>query len=376
MRAAQFYGIFLLLWISACGQQKQNNESLDETSHSYGYELVVPDVNVPWAMAFLPDGNMLITERSGKLILFNPEASGNKKEEIENLPEIYVRGQGGLMDIELHPDYEENGWIYLTYASEAGEGNGGNTALMRAKLENGSLVEKKVLYKAVPNTTAGQHFGSRIEFDEDGFLYFSIGERGEREVNPQDITRDGGKIYRLNDDGSIPQANPFVNNAQAKKAIFSYGHRNPQGMKRHPATGEIWVHEHGPKGGDEINIIQKGGNYGWPIITDGDNYSGTEINYPGAEPNMIEPVHYWTPSIAPSGMLFVTSEKYPHLQGNLLVGSLKFQYLELDVLENQKVVKRQKLLKDIGRVRSIAQGPDGFIYIGVESLGIVRLVKK
>lgn len=372
MKAFQLYTIFLLFMISACGQQKRNKKSLDEKTVSFEYELVVPDVNVPWGMVFLPDGSMLITERSGKLFHFKDD----NKTEIKNLPEIYIRGQGGLMDIELHPDYEKNGWIYLTYASEVGEGEGGNTALMRAKLKNGSLVQKEVLYKAVPNSTAGQHFGSRIEFDKEGYLFFTIGGRGKRELNPQDITRDGGKTYRLNADGSIPQDNPFVDEPDAKKAIFAYGQRNQQGMAMHPETGEIWIHEHGPMGGDEINIIEKGGNYGWPIITYGQNYSGTEINYPGAEPEMIEPIHYWVPSIAPSGMAFVTSEKYPHLQGNLLVGSLKFQYLEHDVLENGKVVKREKLLEDIGRVRSVIQGPDGFIYVGVESLGVVRLVKK
>lgn len=372
MKIHHLYGIFLLLWVSACGQQKQNKKSLDETTVSFGYELVVPDINVPWGMVFLPDGSMLITERSGELIHFKEE----NKTKIKNLPEIYVRGQGGLMDIELHPNYEENGWIYFTYASEAGDGNGGNTAVMRAKLKAGSLVHKEVLYKAVPNSTSGRHFGSRIEFDEEGYLYFTIGGRGFREKNPQDITRDGGKTYRLNADGSIPEDNPFVDEPNAKKAIFAYGQRNQQGMAVQPETGEIWIHGHGPMGGDEINIIKKGGNYGWPIITYGQNYNGTEINYPGAEPGMIAPIHYWTPSIAPSGMVFVTSEKYPHLEGNLLVGSLKFQYLEHLVLENEKVVKREKLLEGIGRVRSMVQGPDGFIYVGVESLGVVRLLKK
>lgn len=372
MKAFHLYGIFLLLWVSACGQQKKNKASLDKVQVSYSYELVVPDINVPWGMVFLPDGSMLITERGGDLIHFK---DGNKTE-IKNLPEIYVRGQGGLMDIELHPNYKENGWIYFTYASETGDGKGGNTALMRAKLEAGSLVQKEVLYKAVPNSTSGRHFGSRIEFDNEGYLYFTIGGRGFREKNPQDITRDGGKTYRLNADGSIPEDNPFVDKTKAKKAIFAYGQRNQQGMAMHPETGEIWIHGHGPMGGDEINIIEKGGNYGWPIITYGKNYSGTEINYPGAEPEMIAPIHYWVPSIAPSGMVFVTSEKYPHLQGNLLVGSLKFQYLEHLVLENEKVVKREKLLEDIGRVRSAVQGPDGFIYVGVESLGVVKLVKK
>lgn len=369
MKLANLFLLSLLLCLSACGQQKRNKESIDETV-SYKYELVVPDIAVPWGMVFLPDGSMLITERSGKLIHFHD----GKKSEIENVPEVYARGQGGLMDIELHPDYEENGWIYLSYASEAGEGEGGNTAIMRAKLKNGALAQKEVLYKAMPNSTSGRHFGSRIVFDEEGYLYFTIGGRGFREKNPQDIARDGGKTYRLNADGSIPDDNPFVDEPNAKKAIFAYGQRNQQGMAVHPKTGKVWIHEHGPKGGDEINIIEKGGNYGWPVITQGQNYNGSDIDYPGAEPEMIEAIHYWTPSIAPSGMTFVTSDKYPHLKGNLLVGALKFQYLEHNVLEGEKVVKREKLLEGIGRVRSVVQGPDGFVYVGVEGLGIIRLV--
>lgn len=368
MKLAKLSFLSLIFCFSACGQQ-QNNESLDGVI-SYKHELIVPDIEVPWGMAFLPNGSMLITERIGKLIHFH----NGTKTEIKNLPDIYVRGQGGLLDIELHPNYSENPWIYLSYASSEGEGKGGHTAIMRAKLEDGQLVEKEVLYKAMPNTTAGQHFGSRIVFDKEGYLYFTIGERGEREVNPQNLSRDGGKTYRLNADGSIPNDNPFLQGENTLKAIYAYGQRNQQGMAVHPETGKIWIHEHGPKGGDEINILQKGGNYGWPVVTQGENYNGTPIDYPGATPEMIKPIHQWTPSIAPSGMLFVTSDKYPHLKGNLLVGSLKFQYLEHDVLKGEKVVKREKLLEGIGRVRSVVQGPDGFIYVGVEGMGVVKLL--
>lgn len=369
MKRVKLSFLSLLLCFAACGQQKQNRDSVEERA-SYTYELVVPDIEVPWGMAFLPDGSLLITERVGKLIHFRQ----GKKTEIKNLPEIYVRGQGGLLDIQLHPNYPENPWIYLSYASSEGEGKGGHTAIMRAQLDGDHLVQKEVLYKATPNTTAGQHFGSRIVFDEEGYLYFTIGERGEREVNPQNLARDGGKTYRLTADGNIPKDNPFLQGENALKAIYAYGQRNQQGMAVHPETGKIWIHEHGPMGGDEINILQKGGNYGWPLVTKGQNYNGTQIDYPGATPEMISAIHYWTPSIAPSGMVFVTSAKYPHLKGNLLVGSLKFQYLEHDVLEGEKVIKREKLLEGIGRVRSVVQGPDGFIYVGVEGLGIVKLI--
>jgi glucose/arabinose dehydrogenase len=226
----------------------------------------------------------------------------------------------------------------------------------------------------MPNTTKGQHFGSRIVFDNDGYVYFSIGERGERDVNPQDITRDCGKIYRLHDDGSVPADNPFVNTENAKTAIYSYGHRNPQGLIKNPETGAIWDHEHGPKGGDEINIIEKGKNYGWPVISYGINYNGTSFTDITEKEGMEQPVFYWVPSIAPSGMTFVTSDKYPDWKGNILVGSLKFKYLERLVLENGKVVKREKLFEDIGRVRNVLEARDGFIYLAVEGVGIVKII--
>merc|ERR1711974_404703 len=273
----------------------------------------------------------------------------------------------------LHPDYSENGWIYLTYSSSEGDDNGGHTALMRAKLKDNSLVEKQVLYKASPNTTKGQHFGSRIVFDDKGYVYFTIGERGNRDENPQDITRDGGKVYRLHDDGRIPDDNPFVNETNAKKAIYSYGHRNPQGMVIHPETREIWTHEHGPRGGDEINIIKAGKNYGWPVISYGINYSGTSFTDLTEKEGMEQPLHYWNPSIAPSGMAFISSDKYKGWEGNLLVGSLKFQYLDICYIKDGKVVKEERLLDGLGRVRSVNQGPDGYIYVGIENLGIVKL---
>lgn len=362
---------FVVLLSTSCAQTPDKNINLPKTI-DFTVESVVPGLQNPLGMVFLPDGSMLITEKSGELIHY----SSGKTSEISNVPEIYVRGQGGLMDIELHPNYKENGWLYLSYASEEGGGKGGNTAIMRAKLSNNRLVEKQLLYKAEPNSTRGQHFGSRLEFDNDGYLYFSVGERGNRDVNPQDITRDGGKIYRLHDDGRIPNDNPFVGKTGAKTAIYSYGHRNTQGLAKHPETGEIWEHEHGPRGGDEINIVQKGKNYGWPVITYGINYSGTKITDETSRPGMEQPLYQWTPSIAPSGMTFVTSDKYPKWKGNLLVGSLSFQYLERLELKNNKVSYREKLLDGMGRVRNVRQGPDGFIYVGIEGKGIFRLVPK
>lgn len=362
----------IFLTIGACAQKKENDVAIEKPAKDYMYLKVVNDIESPWGFTWLPDGSMLITEKKGELIHFKE----GKKIKIKNVPKVYLRGQGGFLDIALHPNYKNNGWIYLTYSSSIGKEKGGNTTLSRAKLTGDSLTNLQVLYKATPNTTASYHFGSRITFDNEGYLYFSVGERGDRDVNPQDIKRDGGKIYRLKDDGSIPKDNPFVNTKGAKKAIYSYGHRNPQGMVKHPVTGKIWTHEHGPKGGDEINIIKKAANYGWPVITYGINYSGTKITDEKAREGMEQPLYYWVPSIAPSGMEFVTSALYPELLNSLLVGSLKFQYLELLKLKDDKVVKRVKLLEDIGRVRNIKQGPDDYIYVGVEYEGIFKLVPR
>lgn len=360
--------------ITSCAQRKKENDVAIKTSEKRGYttEKIVNNLNNPWGMTWLPNGSMLITEKAGSLIHF----SNGTKTEIKNVPEVYNRGQGGLLDIELHPNYSENGWIYITYASSEGDEEGGNTKLIRCKLKNDSLTSIEELYKATPNTSRGQHFGSRIEFDNEGYLYFSIGERGNRDVNPQDITRDGGKIYRLNDDGTIPNDNPFVNEKNAKKAIFTYGNRNPQGMAKHPTTGQIWTHEHGPKGGDEINIVRKGVNYGWPVISYGVNYSGTTFTDITSKPGMEQPIYYWVPSIAPCGMDFVTGDRYPDWKGHLLVGSLKFNYVELVKLNGNEVVGREKIAQDIGRVRNVKMGPNGYIYIAVEGQGIFKVVPK
>ncbi|PKA83815.1 LOW QUALITY PROTEIN: glucose/arabinose dehydrogenase [Ulvibacter sp. MAR_2010_11] len=354
----------------ACAQKKKEDIAISSEARTYSIESVVENLSNPWGMTWLPDGSMLITEKSGTLIHFQ----NGKKTTIDNVPEVYNRGQGGLLDIELHPNYKENGWIYITFASSEGEGNGGNTALIRCKLEGNALTNIEKLYKASPNTTSGQHFGSRIAFDKEGYLYFSIGERGDRDVNPQNITRDGGKIYRLNDDGSIPQDNPFINDSKAIKAIYTYGNRNPQGMAIHPETGKVWIHEHGPKGGDEINIIKKGANYGWPVVSYGVNYSGTKFTEETSRPGMEQPIYYWTPSIAPCGMDFVTGNKYPDWKGHLLVGSLKFNYVELVKLDGEMVIDREKIAEDIGRVRNVKMGPDGYIYIALEGQGIVRII--
>lgn len=375
MKKISLFLILITLLLSSCKKNMQEEiaASIDPANFKgYEIETVVDGLEVAWGMAFLPDGSMLITEQKGDLIHFK----NGEKILVEGVPKVEYKNQGGLLDIELHPNYKANGWIYFSYSSAIeNQGKGSNTAIMRAKLSDNKLVNKEILYEATPNTTKGGHFGSRLEFDREGYLYISMGERQNRDVNPQDITRDNGKIYRLNDDGSIPLDNPFYNTEGAKKAIYSYGHRNPQGMAMHPVTGKIWTHEHGPQGGDEINIIEAGKNYGWPKITYGINYDDSKITDDTSLPGMEQPIHYWVPSIAPSGMAFVTSDKYPDWKGNLMVGSLKFKYLDRCVLEDETVVKEEKIMENmVGKVRNVRQAPDGYLYVSVEQLGIVRII--
>ncbi|MDG1974648.1 MAG: PQQ-dependent sugar dehydrogenase [Flavobacteriaceae bacterium] len=347
-----------------------NSILIDESN--YEMELIFEDENIIWSIEFFEDNSILAAVKSGSLFHY----TNGEKIQISGLPEIYLRGQGGLMDIVLHPDFKENNWLYFSYASEDPGEKGGNTTISRAKLINNNLVDLEVLYKASPNTRKGQHFGGRLAFDNENYLYFSVGDRGNRDVYPQDITLDGGKIYRLNDDGSIPSDNPFFNNPNAKKAIYSYGHRNPQGMFKHPITGKIWTNEHGPRGGDEINIIKKGKNYGWPKITYGINYSGTTITKNKSLPDMEQPLYYWLPSIAPSSFEYISSDIYPNWKGSLLAGALVFKYIERIDLENDKVVYRSKIAEDLGRPRDIKQGPDGFVYVSIEGKGIYKILPK
>ena len=359
--------MFLSVFLVQC---QKKSEFISDDNFSYKTETVVDDLEIAWGFVFLPDGALLISEQDGRLIHYK---DGSRKI-IKNSPQVVYENQGGLLDLELHPDYQKNGWIYFSYSASVDANEGANTVIMRARLKGDQLVNNEIIYQASPNSKKGHHFGSRIEFDRAGYLYFSIGDRGNRDVNPQDITKDGGKIYRLNDDGSIPEDNPFIEVPGAKSAIYSYGHRNPQGMALHPESGKIWIHEHGPKGGDEINIVGAGKNYGWPKITYGINYNDSVITEDTSLPGMEQPLHYWVPSIAPSGMAFVTSDHYPNWKGHLLVGSLKFKYLDLVKLNNGKVVDEEKLLDGLGRVRTVKLGPDGYIYVSIEQLGILKIV--
>ena len=334
---------------------------------AFKIDTVAKGLDVPWGIAFLPDGDMLVTERSGQLFRFG---GGKLKAIIGGVPEVMAQGQGGLMDVILHPKYKENGWIYISYSQKAPDGVGGNTAIFRAKLKDNQLVEHQELFKAMPNTTSGVHFGCRMVFDDQGYLFFSVGERGNKE-NAQTLTNHCGKIHRIYDDGRIPPDNPFVKTAGAMPTIYSFGHRNPQGIDIHPVSRRIYNNEHGPRGGDEINLVGKANNYGWPVITYGINYDGTILSEFKAKEGMEQPVFQWTPSIGPSSMKFVTGDRYPGWKGDILSGSLSFKYLERVHLENGKVTEQEKLLENAGRVRHVTISPDGFIYVATESPGIV-----
>ncbi len=342
-----------------------------DTDYGYELDLVAGDLEIPWGMVFVNEG-ILVGDKNGSIWMYTEPTV---RTAIKGFPKVWSKGQGGLLDIELDPNYAEEPWIYFSYAKQdpANEDQG-HTAISRAKLNGDTLIDWQELYYGEEVSDKGHHFGSRLEFDDDGLLYFSIGDRGDRDNNPQDITRDAGKVYRINKDGSIPTDNPFASQEGAKKAIFSYGHRNAQGMIFHPTFKEIWVHEHGPQGGDEINVSEKGKNFGWPVISYGVNYDGSSFTELSEMEGMEQPLYYWVPSIAPSGMQWVTSAKYPELQNTLLVGSLKFQYLEALHFEGKRVVKRERIFKDVGRLRNVRQGPDGFIYIAVEGQGIYKVL--
>jgi glucose/arabinose dehydrogenase len=328
-------------------------------------EPVIKDLESPWGLAFLPNGDMLVSERIGRITRFS---NGTKVGEIQGLPEIHVDGQGGLFEVKLHPDFKNNNLIYFAYNSPSGDG--WNTAVMRARLQDNSLTNQQVIFKAVPDTKSNIQFGGRIAFDGNGHLFIAVGDRGDQN-EAQDLSNDCGKIHRVNDDGSIPSDNPFVNQSDARPSIWCYGQRNQEGLAFQPSTGVLWEHEHGPMGGDELNIIGKGKNYGWPVITYGKNYDGTTITNETSRPGMEQPVTYWDPSIAPSGLDFVTGSNYKPWAGNILLGALKFKYLVRCELSGNSVSHQEIMFKDIGRLRNVVMGPDGYVYIATELPGTI-----
>jgi aldose sugar dehydrogenase len=324
----------------------------------------------PWGMAWLPDGRLLVTERSGEILVFKDNKYTGTK--LTGVPKVFAEGQGGLLDIKLHPDYNRNKWIYIAYSKPV-EG-GATTAIMRCKIQGNELVEKKDIFLAKPFIKANFHFGSRIVFDKKNFLYFAAGERGTQ-PKVQELDNDHGKIHRIYDDGRVPNDNPFVSVKGAKPTIWSYGHRNPQGMVYDASTDRIWAIEHGPKGGDELNLIEKGKNYGWPKTSYGINYNGTVLTEFKEMEGVTNPTRYWVPSIGPCGMTIVTSDKYPGWKGNLIVGALALRHIARVQLNGKEYAGEQKLFQDMARFRHVEQGPDGYLYAITEGPGLlIRIV--
>jgi glucose/arabinose dehydrogenase len=333
---------------------------LQTEKHALKAQVLVEGLNHPWSLAFLPDGRMLISERPGRLLLLGKDGVGWQA--LSGLPAIVEYGQGGLLDVVLHPDFAHNRYIYFSYA---GSGDGGiGTEVARARLAEDSLEDVEVLFKLQPKSDTPYHFGSRLVFDAKGHLFITLGDRGEKH-RAQKLDDHAGSVVRLMDNGKTPAQNPFVAEHNAKPEIFSYGHRNVQGAALHPRTGELWAHEHGPQGGDELNVVRAGVNYGWPVITYGVNYgTGTPIGEGSAKPGMAQPLYYWVPSIAPSGMSFYTGERFPEWKNNLFVGSLKFRLLARLELDGENVLHEERMLENaFGRIRDVKMGPDGLLYL-------------
>jgi glucose/arabinose dehydrogenase len=368
--------LLTLLFLGACSPEKKEPPTslsavIQSEKQNFQVDTITSELSNPWGIAFLPDGRILVTERGGEIRIVKDGKLIEEK--IQGVPSpLYVKGQSGLLDIVLHPDYNTNGWIYLSYSKAAADSGG--TVIARAKLDGNKLTNLEELFSAQPLTSSEVHFGSRIVFDGKGYMFFTSGERGKKE-NAQDLNNHLGKVLRLHDDGKVPTDNPFVGNPKAKPEIWSYGHRNLQGLYYDKATDILWEHEHGPRGGDELNIVEKSKNYGWPVITYGINYDSTIITDITEKSGMEQPVRYWVPSIAPCGLTMVTGDKYPDWKGNLLVGALSHQLVARVEIADKKFVHEEKLLEKVGRVRAVVQSPDGFIYVATENPGkLLKLV--
>jgi glucose/arabinose dehydrogenase len=330
---------------------------------TFRIEMVAKGLETPWALAFLPDGRLLVTERPGRLRII--EKDKLLRDAVQGTPAVWVRQDGGLFDVEVHPEYSRNGWIYLSY-SEPGPDNTSMTAIVRGRIEANRWVDQQYLFHATADlyTASNIHYGSRFVFDKQGHLFYSIGERGATE-DAQDLSKPTGKIHRVNDDGTVPDDNPFTGKPGVLPSIWTYGHRNPQGLAIDPATGKLWETEHGPRGGDELNLIEPGRNYGWPVITNGVQPGVTRT----AQEGMEQPAVFWTPTFAPSGMTFYTGTRYPAWVGSLFVCGLASQQFRRIELGGDQVRHQEVVLDQVGRVRDVAVGPDGYLYLALQSPG-------
>jgi aldose sugar dehydrogenase len=361
MKVSHFVAATLFaLAASVTGAQTHSSQE-----HKFRVVTMTEGLNHPWSIAFLPDGRMLVTERAGHLRIVGKDFKLDPRP-VEGHPEVTPFGQGGLLDVVLHPKFSENNLVYLSYSARGDGGIG--TEVARGAFKNNRIENAQVIFRMQPKLRTGYHFGSRIVFDREDYLYITLGDRGEME-RAQNPGNHNGSVIRLHDDGRVPKDNPFVGKAGWLPEKFTLGNRNMQGAALHPKTGLLWTHEHGPQGGDEINVIRAGVNYGWPVITYGANYgTGTRIGEGTEKAGMAQPLHKWVPSIAPSGMAFYTGNRFPKWRGNLFVGALKDQMLVRLKLDGEKIVHEERMIKNaIGRIRDVRQGPDGFIYLLTDS---------
>ena len=363
--------IFSVTLFLLCTPLSFANDYIDKSEKGLVTAQVLAEgLDHPWALAFLPDGNMLVTERGGRLKLLN--AQGRFLANIRGLPDIAEGGQGGLLDVVVHPQFESNSQIFISYVARGRGGKG--TDVARAELRENRLHNVRVLFQMKPKSGGSRHFGSRLLLDGQGHLLITLGDRGERE-RAQDVSDHAGSVIRITEDGLIPSDNPDFGGA-GDNTVFSIGHRNIQGAFLHPETGQLWAHEHGPQGGDELNIVTPGNNYGWPVITYGVNYgSGSAIGEGTEKPGMQQPLYYWVPSIAPSGMTFYNGNKFPQWQGDLLIGSLKFRSLVRLEIQAGRITHEERLFEgDLGRIRDVRTGPDGYVYLLTDA-GNGRLIR-
>lgn len=356
-------------------------KELETLDYKVNVEIFAEGLEIPWAIDFIDENTALITERPGRLRVVK---SGKlQAEPVKNTPKVLHEGQGGLMDVAIDPEYDNNGWIYLAYSHVIENTTGENrppamTRIVRGKIENNTWTKQEILFEAPHETyrTTRHHYGCRIVFDPWGYLYFAIGDRGAG-YQAQDVTLPNGKVHRIHKDGSIPESNPFMADEAAMKSIFSFGNRNIQGMAIHPETGQLWATEHGPMGGDELNQINWGKNYGWETITYGWNYNGTIITEETHKPGMEQPNLYWRPSIAVCGLDFYTGDLFKKWKNKLLVGALKYEEVRLLNIEGDRVMHEEVIVKNQGRVRDVSTGPDGAIYVVLNKPGtVLRLTPK
>ncbi len=365
-----------LVALAACADPApmaaQDGTSHAAEDHSFRVVTVAEGLIHPWGMAFLPNGDLLVTERPGRLRIIQDGVLA--PDPIGGVPEVRAQGQGGLLDIALHPDFENNRLVYLSYSKPRAGGDEGTTAVARGVFDGSSLTNVEDVFVAEAWSRAGQHFGSRLAFDRDGYLFVTVGDRGASpmtsspEAHPAQTTNNHvGSILRLHDDGSVPSDNPFVGQEGYLPEIWAYGSRNAQGMIIHPETNVVWINEHGPQGGDEVNVVHPGRNFGWPVVGEGVQYGGAVIHDDASGPGFTDPVHVWIPSIATSGKLYYTGSAFPAWQGSLFVGGLAGQQLARLTLDGETVTGEETLLRgEVGRIRDIRQGPDGFIYLAID----------